>query len=217
VGGDGDGIGQGAAILLFVEANGSITGRTVAGGTVYFTISVDGSGNVTLARNPAVNLYHDDPANGDDPELLAAASALTLTKTVTDADGDSAAATIDLSSGVFRFEDDGPAGGLTTGFTKPVITVDESPVAEDGIVSASASFAGAFSPALADYGTDGAGSVGYALNVANGTASGLFALDPADKLGAGVGGDGDGIGQGAAILLFVEANGSITGRTVAGG
>uniref|UniRef100_UPI003B834755 calcium-binding protein n=1 Tax=Sphingomonas mesophila TaxID=2303576 RepID=UPI003B834755 len=34
--------------------------------------------------------------------------ALTLTKTVTDADGDSAAATIDLSSGVFRFEDDGP-------------------------------------------------------------------------------------------------------------
>ena len=100
------GLGKGAAITL--HTNGAnIEGRV--GATVYFTISTDASGNVTLTRNPAVNMWHDDQSNHDDPEILtAAANTVRLQQTVTDADGDTDTAQVDLSTGVFRFEDDGP-------------------------------------------------------------------------------------------------------------
>ena len=55
----------------------------------------------------------------------------------------------------------------------------------------------------ADFGTDGAGSARYALVLTgSNVASGLFALDPADTTA----GDGDGIGQGASIVLNKVGN-----------
>ncbi len=106
-GGDGDGYGQGDEILLFAELDGSITGRTTDGGDPYFTISVDGDGEVTFTQSQ--NVWHADPADDDDSSgLSAAAETLQLEQTVTDSDGDFDTALIDLSDGVFFIEDDGP-------------------------------------------------------------------------------------------------------------
>ena len=106
-GGDGDGYGQGDEILLFAELDGSITGRTTDGGDPYFTISVDGDGEVTFTQSQ--NIWHADPADDDDSSgLSAAAETLQLEQTVTDSDGDFDTALIDLSDGVLFIEDDGP-------------------------------------------------------------------------------------------------------------
>ena len=77
------------------------------------------------------------------------------------------------------------------------------PTDGDGIVSATADFSVNFA-ATTDFGTDGAGSEVFSLAL-TGTdvASGLFALDAADVLG--VGDDGDGIGQGAEIVLVSDS------------
>ena len=65
----------------------------------------------------------------------------------------------------------------------------------DGIVSATADFSVNF--AAADFGTDGAGSATLCAGAdRRDVASGLFALEAADTRG-----DGDGIGQGASIVL----------------
>ncbi len=102
-----DGYGQGAEILLFSEPDGSVTGRTVDGGAVYFTISVNGSGQVTFTQSQ--NVWHSDTDTDDNSSgLSAAAETLQLQQTVTDGDGDSDTALIDLSDGVFFIEDDGP-------------------------------------------------------------------------------------------------------------
>ena len=62
--------------------------------------------------------------------------------------------------------------------------------------------------AAANFGTDGAGSATYSLVLTgSNVASGLFALDAADTTA----GDGDGIGQGAAIVLN-QAGNDITGQ-----
>ena len=75
----------------------------------------------------------------------------------------------------------------------------------DGIVSATGNFSVNF--AAANFGTDGAGSATYSLVLTgSNVASGLFALDAADTTA----GDGDGIGQGAQIVLNQSGN-DITG------
>ena len=108
-------------------------------------------------------MWHDDQSNHDDPEILtAAANTVRLQQTVTDADGDTDTAQVDLSTGVFRFEDDGPDATVNGAFQKPVLIVDESPLSEDGDNSDTEAFAGAFG-AVIDYGTDGPGSVSYKL------------------------------------------------------
>ena len=57
--------------------------------------------------------------------------------------------------------------------------------------------------AAANFGTDGAGSATYSLVLTgSNVASGLFALDAADTTA----GDGDGIGQGASIVLNKVGN-----------
>ncbi len=205
--GDGDGIGQGAQILLNQTNATTITGSV--GGVDYFTITINGSGQVTFTQ--LHNVWHSNTGNPDDSSLLntAALNNLQVVQTVTDADGDSATAAVGIGQGVFAIQDDGPNATLNGEFQKPTITVDESlvPPNGDGIVSASANFAGAFG-AVVNYGTDGAGSVGYSLLLsANGIGSGLYALDPAD-ISAG---DGDGIGQGAQILLNQTNATTITG------
>ncbi len=205
---DGDGIGQGQEILLNINGAGdTITGS--AGGVDYFTITVDGSGEVTFTQ--LENIYHGDPTDPDDGEDIAlAAETIQVRQTVTDADGDSHSDEVDLSTGVFSIEDDGPDAEAKDGVDPDTLTLDESPLSEDGINPVSANFADNFVE-LIDYGTDGEGDVVYSLFL-NGSnvGSGLYALDPSDTLG--VADDTDGIGQGEEILLNLNADGdTITG------
>ena len=126
--GDGDGIGQGAQIVLNQVGN-TITGSV--GGTNYFTISINpATGVVTFTDNTANNLWHANTGNHDDPQTLTLANAnlLQLVQTVTDADGDSDTAAINLGTGVFTIEDDGP-DAVVANPTAAAIVLDESPVA----------------------------------------------------------------------------------------
>ncbi len=226
--GDGDPVGRGIQIVLNQDAiTGVITGSV--GVTPYFTISVDvATGVVTFTQ--ARNIWHDDPANADDPETvtLASADALKIVQTVTDADGDSTSAGINLGTGVFTIEDDGPDAVVSNAVADTLVLDESRPVGTDtpsgaplpaGVASVSASFADNFdsNTALAgtqvDYGSDGAGSVAYALSIsAAGIGSGLYALDASDTSTT----DGDGIGQGDEILLYKVGN-DIVGRTSLGG
>ncbi|MGH6710170.1 MAG: DUF5801 repeats-in-toxin domain-containing protein, partial [Bradyrhizobium sp.] len=209
--GDGDGIGQGAQIVLN-QAGNVITGS--AGGTTYFTITIDpATGIVTFAETK--NIWHPDANNSDDAATLTtAAGLLQLVKTITDADGDSVATTLDLGNGVFSIQDDGPAQGRVLDVQKDTLVLDESAVGTDtvggiapvGLASVTADYSNNFSPV--NYGTDGAGTTTYKfeLSAAN-VGSGLYALDAADKTA----GDGDGIGQGSQILLSQTPDGVIHG------
>ena len=200
--GDGDGIGQGAQIVLNQSGN-VITGSI--GAITYFTIQINpATGVVTFTDNTANNLWHANTGNPDDPQTLTLANAnlLQLVQTVTDADGDSDAAALNLGAGVFTVQDDGP-DAVVVNPTAAAIVLDESPVAPggDGIVSATGNFSVNF--AAANFGTDGAGSATYSLVLTgSNVASGLFALDAADTTA----GDGDGIGQGAQIVLNQSGN-----------
>lgn len=191
--------GKGAEITLIQNPDGSISG--VVGSDVYFTISVDGTtGDVTLVRDPGaadLNLWHADSSDSDDSQVLSAAEGtIELQQTITDADGDKASASVDLSDGVFTFQDDGPHSG-TSGGELPVITLDESAVgtdtsggsSPDGTTSEHADFSVLFDSPT-DFGTDGPGSVGYTLLLTpdsqGGTVgSGMFALDPGEPDGKG--------------------------------
>ena len=193
--GDGDGIGQGAQILLSQTGN-VITGSV--GATPYFTITIDpNTGVVTLDQLKAI--WHTNTGSPDDVSTLTAtANALVVKATVVDADGDTATANIDLSTGVFSMRDDGPTIKLDKILAADTLQVDETTLA----TNASANFADNFAPAIS-YGEDGAGKTTYSL-VLTGTnvASGLYAIDPTDTSA----GDGDGIGQGAQILLSQTGN-----------
>ena len=125
---------------------------------------------------------------------------------VTDQDGQVANGTINID-----VDDDTPRSSVGAA-PAPQLVLDESASGTDtasaslpaGRSAVTVSFAGNFN--AAQYGADGAGSVGYAL-VLNGSnvASGLSALDTTDVLA-----DGDGYGQGAPILLNQSGN-TITG------
>ena len=81
------------------------------GGVTYFTIQINpATGVVTFTDNTANNLWHSNTGSPNDPQTLTLANAnlLQLVQTVTDADGDSDAAAINLGSGVFTVQDDGP-------------------------------------------------------------------------------------------------------------
>ncbi len=207
VGGDGDGIGQGDEILLNQSGN-TVTGS--AGGTDFFTISINpNTGIVTFTQ--LNNIWHSNTANHDDQEILTLSGGdyLRVVQTVTDADGDSDSAFIDVSTGVFKIEDDGP-DSVVSNSTPDMLLLDESPLPAigDGIASATANLADNFATPT-DFGTDGAGSALFSLDLSGANVgSGLYALDPADT--QDVGGDGDGIGQGNEILLNQSGN-TITG------
>ena len=122
---DGDGIGQGAQIVLNQSGN-AITGSIDA--ITYFNIQIDpATGVVTFTDNTANNLWHSNTGNPDDPQTLTLANAnlLQLVQTVTDADGDIDAAAINLGSGVFPIEDDGPVA-VVVNATAAAIVLDES-------------------------------------------------------------------------------------------
>ena len=136
------------------------------------------------------------------------ATATPLTFTVRDSDGSTANGTLTVT-----FDDDAPTAQLAVlpgGFVHPALSVDETAGnqadPEDTVADrvSSANFSGYFVTGAANvaFGADGAGSVTYglSLNVANGVASGLFAVEE----------DADG-GKGGAILLY-NNNGVIEGR-----
>jgi hypothetical protein len=104
--GDGDGIGQGTQIVLNQSGN-TITGSV--GATNYFTIGINNSTGVVTFTQLA-NIWHSSSASDDDTATLTLGSAnlLQVVQTVTDADGDADTAAINLGTGVFSIEDDGP-------------------------------------------------------------------------------------------------------------
>jgi T1SS-143 domain-containing protein len=179
-----DDTATGQSILLYLEA-GSVVGR-VGGpaGDISFTVSVNGSGLVTLDQQRAI--IHSVTTDPNDETSLGAANLIQLSATITDKDGDSDSATINLGHAI-SFRDDGPsisAGAVAA----DSLQVDETNLAID----ASANFAGAFT---GSYGADGPGTTTYSLSVSS----------------AGVDSGLDDSATGQSILLYLEA-GTVVGR-----
>ncbi|MEH6638014.1 MAG: DUF5801 repeats-in-toxin domain-containing protein, partial [Porticoccaceae bacterium] len=195
---------DGTSILLYTEADGTITGRTGGSdGAVIFAISIDNDGLVSVAQYDSL----EHPISPDSyDEAVTLTGKVSAVVTVTDGDDDVATDSTDVGDQI-SFEDDGPSAAAAD-VTTPTLVLDESDVPDpsedpvvndgidDGIVSASADFTGNF--VATDYGTDGAGSVSYTLEL-TGTdvESGLYTL----------GVDG---AQGDEIVLN-ESGGVITG------
>lgn len=150
----------GELIVLSMDEDGSIIGTT-EGSDPFFRISVDAeTGKITFAQYQ--NVFHPDTADHDDVvSLNLAKGSILLTATATDGDGDSSSATLDLSSGIFGIEDDGPSvvGEPEVG------TIDEANIETDysvgtepggGPALISGSLAG-----LVDFGTDGQGHFAF--------------------------------------------------------
>src|SRR4029079_2161620 len=94
---------------------------------------------------------------------LSAANLISLTATITDKDGDTASAPMNIGTSL-HFHDDAPIISVSAADS---LTVDETNLA----ANASANFADNFA---ASYGSDGAGTTTYALNVSSaGVDSGL--------------------------------------------
>ena len=199
---DGDGIGQGAEIMLSQLDAHTVVGSV--GGVEYFRITTADNGDVTFTQSN--NIWHANTGDHDDSQgLKLADGTLKLVLTLTDGDGDHAAGSLDIGNGVFAIEDDGPIASVDEELRVDTLTLDESrlPNSGDGVRSVSADFGDNFKAGSLDFGSDGAGSVAYALTLsANGIGSGLYALDNTDKSDA----DGDGIGQGSEILLSKVGN-----------
>ncbi|MGD9479330.1 DUF5801 repeats-in-toxin domain-containing protein [Shinella sp. G-2] len=204
--------------VTLVKVSDTLVLGVVNGTTAAFAISMDAdTGVVTVEQY--LSLQHGDIANYDEPTSLTN-GALSVIATVTDGDGDTAISSAVSVGSQIVFEDDGPAPGPVTATPQTFVLDESRPLGTDtasgalpgGRASISASLSASF--AAASFGADGAAtlnSVVYSLIVAAGTQSGLFALDPSDKVL-----DADGIGQGNAILLYVSADGkTITGSTAA--
>ena len=138
--------------------------------------------------------------------MVLATGELLLRATVKDADGDSVSKTLDLGAGsVFVIEDDGPTMAEPSVIaTADHLVLDESKVAPDGdgLRTVKAQYADNFFGAtpVVNYGTDGAGSVSYALELKTANlASGLYALDATAANGKG------------AEILLTQAGNVITG------
>ncbi len=180
-GGFGDRVDSGLesndhAIYLY-EINGAIVGSTassshsVGPSNTIFTISVDGTGKVTLTQYDAID--HVGNGNGSVISLDEGLVKLTATVTITDHDGDKAtdSASIDLGCNI-KFNDDTPSITLTAGSdaaltltTQDADTIDTKYSAKSD--TASQNFAGVFTVGSSSYGADGAGNIikSYALSV----------------------------------------------------
>ncbi|MDF3932259.1 retention module-containing protein, partial [Pseudomonas citronellolis] len=95
---------SGKEIFLYKEGN-SVVGRVGDGnGAIAFSVTLDGSGNVTLDQQRA--LLHSNASDPNDALSLAIGK-IGLSVTATDGDGDKATTSIDLGSKL-TFLDDGP-------------------------------------------------------------------------------------------------------------
>ena len=132
-------------------------------GAIAFKVTVDASGNVTLDQVRAI--VHSPNTGPDQATGLSAADLVKLVATITDKDGDASSATLNLGNAI-SFRDDAPtisAGQAQVGS----LQVDETNLA----LNATTNYSGAFT---GNYGADGAGSIGYSLEVkAPGADSGL--------------------------------------------
>ena len=189
--GDGDGIGQGAQIVLnqVRQRDHRLDRRDQL---LHIQIN-PATGVVTFTR--VANIWHGDTSNHDDPETLTLSdpALLRLVQTVTDADGDTDTAALDLGAGVFTIEDDGPDAVVVIN-TPDTLVLDESPAGQDeggdfapaGLNTVSANFADNFG-LLPNFGTDGPSSATYSLVLTgSNVASGLFALGVNGAQGASI-------------------------------
>jgi hypothetical protein len=95
----------GTAVNLYLESDGSVTGRTgSSSGDVIFAVAIDGDGKVDVAQYAA--LRHSGTSSADDAVDLA--GKLDAVVTETDTDGDTATASVGIGNAIV-FEDDGPA------------------------------------------------------------------------------------------------------------
>ncbi|WP_415901716.1 retention module-containing protein [Neptuniibacter sp. QD29_5] len=236
---------QGAEIVLNMEGT-NVVGTSGSGTEddpliTHFTISVDNDfdsenfGTVTFTLEN--NIWHSDTDEHDEAETLNVhgsyfdeeqeeiLNSLVLEQTITDADGDMDSASVDIGSGTFSIEDDGPTAQLRTpdeGEQPATLVLDESALDNGGINTVKEDFSVYFvtdsegddetGDLDVDYGTDGPGSVTYTLALsAAGLATQLYALDPNDTEIVD-----DPYGQGDEILLFMnEETGVVEGKTSA--
>ncbi|AUX78645.1 DUF5801 repeats-in-toxin domain-containing protein [Sinorhizobium fredii] len=167
-------------ILLVKVSDTQWEGRKAgAGGTLAFTVSINGTtGAVTVTRSAATLEHTVDGSSAaahDDALTMAATANLFVVQHVTDGDGDtdSATATNPLT---IKFEDDGP-DAVAKNVAGPTATLDESPLptAGDGVNSvtiAATTIAALFE--TPDFGSDGQGSVSYTLSGIDGAQTGLW-------------------------------------------
>ena len=192
----------GQAVNLSLTGGGVVEGHTALSNALVFTVSVDGSGNVTLDQLRAV--VHTPNTGPDQTTTPSAANLVTLTATITDADGDSNSAVLNIGQNL-SFKDNGPSANSLTLATNAVVH-DETPglqVAGDPNASNDVAGGNAFSgpsgpttiatifSGVATPGDDpdvsGSGPIGYAVGAgitgasyaggADGVASTLYSLE----------------------------------------
>ncbi|MBR0793463.1 hypothetical protein JQ631_30670, partial [Bradyrhizobium manausense] len=120
--------GQGLQIVLN-QSGDTISGT--ANGTTYFTITInETTGDVTFTQ--LHNLWHPNTGDSDDAATLTtSAGLLQIVQTITDADGDHVSTPIDLSTGVFTIQDDGPTAGRLSDVFRDTLILDESALGTD--------------------------------------------------------------------------------------
>ena len=145
---------SGSDIKLYLEG-GEVVGRVgTSTGAIAFKVTVDAAGNVTLDQVRAI--VHSPDSGPDQATGLSAADLVKLVATITDKDGDTSSASLNLGNAI-SFKDDAPTINAGTA-TAASLQVDETNLA----FNATTNFSGAFT---SSYGADGAGSIGYALEV----------------------------------------------------
>ncbi|MEI3854021.1 MULTISPECIES: DUF5801 repeats-in-toxin domain-containing protein [unclassified Ensifer] len=167
-------------ILLVKVSDTQWEGRKAgAGGTLAFTVSINGStGEVTVTRSSATLEHTTDGSSAaahDDALTMAATANLFAVQHVTDGDGDTDSATA-VNPLTIKFEDDGP-DAVAKNVAGPTVTVDESPLPPNGDGVNTATIAAATIAALfeaPDFGADGQGSVSYTLSGTDNAQTGLW-------------------------------------------
>ena len=195
--------------------NGTVVeGRTATTNLLVFTVTADGSGNVTLDQVRAVVHPTSDP---NEPTTLSADDLVTLTATITDGDGDTASAVLNIGQNLV-FRDDGPSIDInlvanaairldeslgTTGSVQNeggAVNNDETGSADPTDIAFATIAAASLFSETANAGADGTASKIYTL-LLNSTASGLTDAETNE-----------------AITLSANASNTlITGKTVIGG
>ncbi len=186
--------------IILSESGGVIDGKTQTSGALVFTVAVDGSGDVTLTQDRAIEQPNSVANNGDQTVSIASGDIL-LTQTAVVTDGDGSTATnskgLDISSSL-NFQDSAPTVSVSTTGTEPTVTAHESALG----TPVTGSYSGNFTD-TPTYGPDGPAAstpltTSYGLSITNAD-SGLK-----DTL------------SGQEIILS-ESGGVISGKTQAGG
>ena len=155
----------GQAIILSMNGN-IVEGKTAISGDLVFTISVDGSGTVTLDQIRAIAHDVDGPAGPahDDPATLPA-NLITLSATITDGDGDSVSGTANIGAAIV-FRDHGPNVTDVDLYPLATATVDKSVGADASDPNANDEATVVLPPALLALGTPIGASANYIGGIA---------------------------------------------------